>query len=213
MELMTMTNDRGRAEGGGDRGDFEGVPREHGEALLRWALQLTGDRTSACDLVQDTYERALRRGLATVPPERRRSWLFVIARNQFLDAYRSRRRRRAVSTADVLAASAAMTAGTADDEADADAPWATLGLDDLRRAVQRLSPPLAEVYRLHAFERLDYAASAGRLRIPMTTVGTRLLRARLKLRELLSQPDAGCAPLAPLRKGRTARPLCALRAA
>jgi RNA polymerase sigma-70 factor (ECF subfamily) len=212
MEPMTMTSDRGRAEGGGDRGDFEGVPREHGEALLRWALQLTGDRTTACDLVQDTYERALRRGLATVPPERRRSWLFVIARNQFLDAYRSRRRRRAVSTADVLAASAG--ADPAETGADADdAPWATLGLDDLRRAVQRLSPTLAEVYRLHAFERLDYAAIAGRLRIPMTTVGTRLLRARLKLRELLSQPDAGCAPLAPRRKGRTARPLCALRAA
>jgi RNA polymerase sigma-70 factor (ECF subfamily) len=181
----------------GDRA--EAIPREHGEALLRWALQLTGDRSSALDLVQDTYERALRRGLDAIPPERTRSWLFVIAKNQFLDSYRSRRRHRAVSLETVMLGIEAPDA--ADDDA---APWATFGLDDLRRAVERLSPTLANVYRMHAFEDLDYAAISARLGIPMTTVGTRLLRARLKLRDLLSADDAGCAPLRPRRPSRPA---------
>jgi RNA polymerase sigma-70 factor (ECF subfamily) len=179
-----------------DRERFEDVPREHGEALLRWALQLTGDQSSAADLVQDTYERALRRGLDAVPPERMRSWLFVIAKNQFLDAYRSRRRHRAVAIEQVMLSIEAPN-DLLDDAARG--PWATLGLDDLRRAVDRLSPTLAHVYRMHAFEKLDYAAISARLNIPMTTVGTRLLRARLKLRDMLSDEGAGCAPLAPRR--------------
>jgi RNA polymerase sigma-70 factor (ECF subfamily) len=205
---MDLTMEATGGEGSGD-GQWQGgpaaahrdrkerIPREHGEALLRWALQLTGDRSSALDLVQDTYERALRRGLEAIPPERTRSWLFVIAKNQFLDSYRSRRRHRAVSTETV------MLAIEAPDASDDDpAPWATLGLDDLRRAVERLSPTLALVYRMHSFEHLDYAAISVRLGIPMTTVGTRLLRARLKLRDMLSADDAGCAPLAPRPRAR-----------
>jgi RNA polymerase sigma-70 factor (ECF subfamily) len=186
---------------------FEDIPRLHGEALLRWALQLTGDRTTALDLVQDTYERALRRGQSDIPPERIRSWLFVIARNQFLDAYRARKRRRVVSTEEVLLAIELPT------EPEDDGPWAGLGLDDLRRAVDRLSAPLAQVYRMHAFDGLDYAAIAARLEIPVTTVGTRLLRARLRLRDLLSRPEAACSPLTRRRRSRPARKIDGLRAA
>jgi RNA polymerase sigma-70 factor (ECF subfamily) len=63
---------------------------EHGGALLRYALHLTGgDRQKAEDLVQETIVRAWRHpeALADRPA---RPWLFAVARNLAVDAYRAR---------------------------------------------------------------------------------------------------------------------------
>lgn len=66
---------------------------EHGGALLRYALHLTGgDRQRAEDLVQETIVRAWRhpQAVADRPP---RPWLFAVARNLAVDQYRARRSR------------------------------------------------------------------------------------------------------------------------
>src|SRR6266513_84880 len=66
---------------------------EHGGALLRYALHLTGgDRQRAEDLVQETIVRAWRHpeALADRPA---RPWLFAVARNLAVDAYRARKAR------------------------------------------------------------------------------------------------------------------------
>ena len=66
---------------------------EHGGALLRYALHLTGgDRQRAEDLVQETVVRAWRHpeALADRPA---RPWLFAVARNLAVDAYRARQSR------------------------------------------------------------------------------------------------------------------------
>ena len=51
--------------------------------------------------------------------------------------------------------------------------------------LQGLEPEFREVFTLHAFERRSYKDIATALDIPQNTVGTRLLRARRKLRVLL----------------------------
>jgi RNA polymerase sigma-70 factor (ECF subfamily) len=190
-----------------NQADFDEVPRAHGEALYRCAIHLTGDHSAAMDLVQDTYERALRRGLAGVPAENIRGWLIVIARNQFVDDYRARKRMLTVS--DERAVQAAPAPDAKEDHPPA---WAALGVEDVRRALGRLNPGLLTVYRLHAFEGLDYATIAQRMGIPISTVGTRLRRARLRLRRALLEECAACVPLNPgaRRVGsrpRSARPL------
>ena len=66
---------------------------EHGGALLRYALHLTGgDKQRAEDLVQETVVRAWRHpeALADRPA---RPWLFAVARNLAVDAYRARQSR------------------------------------------------------------------------------------------------------------------------
>ena len=66
---------------------------EHGGALLRYAMHLTGgDRQRAEDLVQETIVRAWRHpeALADRPA---RPWLFAVARNLAVDAYRARQSR------------------------------------------------------------------------------------------------------------------------
>src|SRR6202453_1895079 len=66
---------------------------EHGGALLRYALHLTGgDSQRAEDLVQETIVRAWRHpeALADRPA---RPWLFAVARNLAVDAHRARKSR------------------------------------------------------------------------------------------------------------------------
>jgi RNA polymerase sigma-70 factor (ECF subfamily) len=66
---------------------------EHGGALLRYALHLTGgDRQRAEDLVQETILRAWRRPDA-LEGRPARPWLFTVARNLAVDAYRARQSR------------------------------------------------------------------------------------------------------------------------
>src|SRR6202162_6442334 len=66
---------------------------EHGGALLRYALHLTGgDRQRAEDLVQETIVRAWRHPEA-LTDRPARPWLFAVARNLAVDSYRARQAR------------------------------------------------------------------------------------------------------------------------
>ena len=80
---------------------------EHGPALWRYALRLTGDRSRAEDIVQETLLRAWQHPEVVEDTERSaRAWLFTVARNMIIDERRSSRFRNEVATLD--------TAGTAE---------------------------------------------------------------------------------------------------
>ena len=68
---------------------------EHGAALWRYAVRLTGDRARAEDVVQETLLRAWQHPEVTEDTERSaRAWLFTVARNMIIDERRSPRFRR-----------------------------------------------------------------------------------------------------------------------
>lgn len=150
---------------------------EAGPALARLAARLCANHADASDLVQDTFERAARQGL---PDDVRnpRAWLTTILRNLFVDRCRAAGRRPALEPLGELAAPATEPAPT-------EPPWARLGLDDIRAAAAELEPTYREVFFLHVFEHWSYERVAARLSIQRVTVGTRLTRARRKLRDLL----------------------------
>ncbi len=58
-------------------------------------------------------------------------------------------------------------------------------LDDVRAALGQIEPTFARVYAMHAFEHRSYEQIASELAIERATVGTRLNRARVKLRRIL----------------------------
>ena len=65
--------------------------------------------------------------------------------------------------------------------------WSRLTVDDVHAALAQLDPEFRDVYRMQAFERRSYSDIATALGIEPATVGTRLHRARKKLREILAQ--------------------------
>jgi RNA polymerase sigma-70 factor (ECF subfamily) len=109
-------------------------------------------------------------------------WLFTIMFNLFID--RCRRRTHELSL-DPLASSDLPAP-----EPEETQPWEEISAERLRAALERLDPPFRDVVDLHWTARCSYQEISERLGIPLGTVGTRLLRARQKLRTLLASPVA-----------------------
>ncbi len=163
-----------------DSHSFAAFARQH-EALLRaTALRLCGNPADARDLVQDTIERGLRNLERFQPGTDGRAWLLTILHRLFIDRCRSRtRERRAdLSVEEVEERIAAP-------EVEAAPAWASISPEQLEEALARIPEEFSAVYRLHAIEGRSYIEISGKLGIPKATVGTRLIRARRKLREVL----------------------------
>jgi RNA polymerase sigma-70 factor (ECF subfamily) len=150
--------------------DYEG-------ALYARAMRLVRSHSDAWDLVQDTYERALRGQSGFQPGTNLRQWMMTIMYNLFLDRCRRMAREpRAVGLDDHEVASP---------DPEAPEPWESITADQVNAALAGLETPFREVYQLRLAENCSYDEIATRLTIPRSTVGTRLMRARHKLRETL----------------------------
>lgn len=128
----------------------------------------------APDLLGETMVVAWRR-VADLPvdPERARMWLFGIARGTVLNHARGERRRWA------LADRIRGHVGT-----DAASPAADDGAE-VRDAIARLDPDLAELVRLVHWERLTIVDAAEVLGIPASTARGRYAKAKEGLRAAL----------------------------
>ena len=150
-------------------------------SLLPWlqalAMQVCGRPDEAADLVQEAVERGLRSARAQ-PPANLRAWLGRILWNLFIDRWRRQQREGAEPLHDVDRIPAN------DDHDEPAQRWTTVGDEELRAAVDSLESPFRVVYQLHA-QGHDYQTISRRLGVPPRTVGTRLYRARKKLRAAL----------------------------
>jgi RNA polymerase sigma-70 factor, ECF subfamily len=147
--------------------------------LSRIAERMCAHAADARDLVQDTFERATRLGLP-LDVRNPSGWLVTIMHNLFIDRCRARARRP--NHESLVDQHANVT------QIDPDPPepaWSRITVDDVRMALTEIEPAYSEVYELHTFQRWSYEKIAERLSIQRVTVGTRLNRARKKLREVL----------------------------
>jgi RNA polymerase sigma-70 factor (ECF subfamily) len=149
----------------------------HRSNLRGLARLLAGDRSDADDLVQDTIEHALRASSRFKPGTNMNAWLRRIMRNLFTDSCRHGSRVRSLSAQeiDLLSASDPQPVSCLD----------LISIEDVMGAVASLKPLHREAFDLACVSRLSYRAIAARLRIPMSTVGTRLRRAKDQLRRVL----------------------------
>lgn len=143
--------------------------------LRRYAYALTGSADAGDDLVQDTYERAIRNIASWRPGSRLDSWMFRIARNTHLNNARATRVRRE-HAADIAV----------DDHFDgARSAEARMTLQAIRRFVWRLPEEQRSVLYLVCVEGLSYREVGDLLDLPGGTIASRLARARLALAEFL----------------------------
>ena len=155
---------------------FSQAVREHEALLLGIARRLCGNDADAADLVHDTYERALRAWDRYADRGNLRSWMVTILNNLFIDRCRKTRRTpRTEAIEDVEVAAP---------EAAAPPAWAHVTDQQVTAALATLGPEFRRVYELHVSGR-SYDEIAAELRIAKPTVGTRLIRARRKLKDAL----------------------------
>ena len=150
------------------------------EPFLRaLAIRLCRHPSDASDLVQDTFERALR--FCNEDEVRNpRAWLASILHNLFVDRCRALARRPGVESLDER--HLACPSEPADEPRPA---WSKTTLADLRAALDVIEPDFRRVYEMHVFEQRSYEEIAASLKIQRVTVGTRLNRARHRLRAVL----------------------------
>ena len=154
--------------------DHESPLTQHIPRLRRYARALTGDRSAADDLVQDTLERALSRFHLWRRGSDLRAWLFTIMHNVYVNQVRARMRQQQEAL-DEAAAEAAQAS-----EPD----WAEIrAMDD---ALARLPEEQRAVVLLVGLEQFTYGEAARILSIPVGTVMSRLSRGRERLRAVFA---------------------------
>ncbi|MBF0816339.1 sigma-70 family RNA polymerase sigma factor [Microbacterium paludicola] len=153
-------------------GELTPALRDNAEALLCY-LQRRLAPEDAADAVAEVMATAWRRERALPDdPEQARMWLFGIARNVLLHAQRGEVRRS--NLADRLRSLVARSA-----------PPADRGVE-VRDALARLEPDLAELVRLVHWDGFSLAEAAVHLEVPASTARGRYQRAKQLLREALA---------------------------
>jgi RNA polymerase sigma-70 factor (ECF subfamily) len=150
--------------------------------LRRYARALTGERSAADDLVQDTLERAWNKLHLWREGSDLRAWLFTIMHNVHVNQVRSR---MATATVPLDEAAEAPIRPTQSD---------MLEVRDIDTALQQLSIDQRQVLLLVSIERMSYEETARTLGIPIGTVMSRLARGRERLRMALAG-ESGAAAL------------------
>jgi len=159
---------------------FEQLLVEHRAALLAQARKLCRNPADADDLIQETFVRALQQHGKFVPGSNARAWLGRLMTNLFID----RLRREAARPSRELQP---RDEAIAVEEAEIKPPDPDPTREDLQAALERLDDDLRAVFVACCLEKRSYAEVSTRLGIKEGTIGSKLNRARKKLRELLLQ--------------------------
>jgi len=151
---------------------------DHLDRLFRAAWALTGSREDAEDLVQETYERVLRRP-RFVRKDDDLGYLFRTLRNTYYNSRRTASRRpRIASDLDNLHAASPRTESQPEIAAETNLVLA---------AVAGLQDPMREVLVAVDVLGLSYAEAGKALGVHENTIPSRLARARLKVVEVLER--------------------------
>jgi RNA polymerase sigma-70 factor (ECF subfamily) len=155
----------------------------HADALYNLARYLTRDPNDAEDLVQETFERALRAWDQREPDTNVKAWLFRILRNAFISRYRQGLRRPAFELYDTTEESpeAAIGEGSGTPGGAEPEQMRRIVSSEIEAALQTLSDDARTVILLdlEGFTESEVALVVG---CAVGTVKSRLNRARAALR-------------------------------
>jgi RNA polymerase sigma-70 factor, ECF subfamily len=165
--------------------EFTRLYEEHRSALYAFLLGRAGDPETARDLLQETFLRAWRHSGAwrDLPAERRRAWLFTVARNLVIDARRAQATRTAVHATLRRTAAEAAPAG---DDPPARAELAER-VELLEAEIRRLPEPLRVALAMCTVGGMTSAQVGELLDEPPGTIRYRLNQARRRLAVALQE--------------------------
>lgn len=163
----------------GDHDAFSVVMRTYEKKVLNFFIRL-GVQYDAEDLTQQTFLRLYRYRDRYEATAKVSTFLFLIARQVWIDELRKRTRRKK------LAESVAKETEGATERSAADEVAAS-GTVDLQAALHTLPEEMRLVIELGVYQDLPYAEIAQILEIPEGTVKSRMFNALAQLRRLLTK--------------------------
>ena len=142
--------------------------------LRRFAVTLTGDLAEADELVQNVCQRGIAKFHLWNNEGRLESWLYTMARHQWVDESRRHRMRSGSSKGSALEQGELTSPGQIN----------PVEASEAHQMVTSLPEGLASVFLLVDIEGHNYKQTADILGIPLSTVMSRLSSARLRLATL-----------------------------
>ncbi len=180
----------------GDAAAFEALVGPHERLIYLTCLKLMGNEQDAGDCAQEALLRAYRAMASYRSEASLTTWLYRIAYNICLDALRKRKRIAAESLE-------ALSEDGFTPEDKGQTPYAALEQKErmaaLKRAIDILPEDMRTVLLLSQVEDMGYEKIAEILDTPVGTVKSRINRARLKLKEILSE-NAELFPSVPVQR-------------
>ena len=152
--------------------------RDHRGFLEAMATRLCRGQLDPGDLVQDVLERLVA-NVDRIPAELPvRAWLVRVMHNRFIDMVRRQHPTAAVEPEQL-----------AEPAREPEAWWHRLSTDDVRAKIDALPPELRDAFRMFSIDGLSYQEISERLGVTRNTVGTRILRARRRIRAMFTGGD------------------------
>jgi RNA polymerase sigma-70 factor (ECF subfamily) len=174
---------------GGDIGAFEELVRKYDRNVFRIANHITQNREDAEDVVQDAFLKAFQNLEQFQGQSKFYTWLVRIAVNEALMRLRRRRPERMVSLdEDINTGEDTIPREVADWAPNPEQLYNQSELREiLQKTIQGLPPGFRTVFVLRDVEGLSTEETADALNLSIPAVKSRLLRARLQLRERLTK--------------------------
>ena len=173
----------------GDTRAFSDLVRRYENKIFRLAQHVTQNREDAEDVLQETFLKAYEHLDQFQGNSRFYTWLVRIAVNQGLMKLRKRKTDRSVSLDDTIdTGEDTVVREIAAWDEDPEEQYSREELNTiLDSAVQSLAAPYRSVFLLRDVEELSTEETAEILDLSVPAVKSRLLRARLQLREKLTR--------------------------
>jgi len=168
---------------------FGELVNRHERKIFRLTQHITGNREDAEDALQEAFLKAFSRLSQFQGDSQFYTWLVRIAVNESLMKLRKRKAHATFSLDDPIETQDDLIPREhADWDDNPEQKYAQKELQEiLDRAVQSLSPIFRSVFVLRDLEQLSTEETAEVLQLSVPAVKSRLLRARLQLREKLSK--------------------------
>jgi RNA polymerase sigma-70 factor, ECF subfamily len=173
----------------GDVGAFEQLVKRYDRNIFRIAQHITQNREDAEDVVQDAFLKAYENLDQFQGNSKFYTWLVRIAVNESLMKLRRRKTSKTVSMdEDVETEEGSMPREFADWSPNPEQQYGQSELGEiLRKTIQGLPTSFRTVFVLRDVEGLSTEETAEMLDLSIPAVKSRLLRARLQLRERLNK--------------------------
>jgi len=173
----------------GDAGAFSELVRRYEGKIFRLAQHVTQNREDAEDVLQETFMKAYEHLDQFQGNSKFYTWIVRIAVNQALMKLRRRKTDKSVSLDEAIDTgedTVVREIAAWDEDPEERYTREELG-EILDSAVQSLDPPYRSVFLLRDVDELSTEETADALGLSVPAVKSRLLRARLQLREKLTR--------------------------
>lgn len=168
-----------RAVQKGDIEAFGALVERYENKMKRYANRFLFEREDVKDVIQDVFIKAYENIQSFDASRRFSPWLYRIAHNEFINAIRKKKKDPLPFFDPDTLFPHPITEETLDDEVHRKDIKAML-----ETWLSNVDPKYREVLILYYFEELDYAEIAEILRVPISTVGVRLLRGKAALKKI-----------------------------